>query len=81
MDGFGLRHELVRNNLRFLKLWLQRPTRLGALVPSGTVTIWVNAIFEGLIGAVGSAVFLAVYAAMHRQLAGESPQSLSQTFE
>lgn len=54
---------------------------IGALVPSGTVTIWVNAIFEGLIGAVGSAVFLAVYAAMHRQLAGESPQSLSQTFD
>jgi phosphatidylethanolamine/phosphatidyl-N-methylethanolamine N-methyltransferase len=35
MESFELRHELVRNNLRFLKLWLQRPTRLGALVPSG----------------------------------------------
>jgi phosphatidylethanolamine/phosphatidyl-N-methylethanolamine N-methyltransferase len=35
METFELRHELVRNNLRFLKLWLQRPTRVGALVPSG----------------------------------------------
>ncbi|MBT8389479.1 MAG: hypothetical protein HKP43_00540 [Altererythrobacter sp.] len=54
---------------------------IGALAPSGTVSTWVNAIFEGLIGAVGSTVFLAVYAAMHRQLAGESPESLSQTFD
>jgi phosphatidylethanolamine/phosphatidyl-N-methylethanolamine N-methyltransferase len=35
MQTFELRHDLVRNNLRFLKLWLQRPTRLGAVVPSG----------------------------------------------
>ena len=54
---------------------------IGALAPSGTVSTWINAIFEGVIGAVGSTVFLAVYAAMHRQLAGESPESLSQTFD
>jgi len=54
---------------------------VGALAPSGTMSTWVNAIFEGLIGAVGSTVFLAVYAAMHGQLAGESPESLSQTFD
>ena len=54
---------------------------IGALAPSGPISTWVTAIFEGLIGAVGSTVFLAVYAAIHRQLAGETPESLSQTFE
>jgi phosphatidylethanolamine/phosphatidyl-N-methylethanolamine N-methyltransferase len=34
METLELRHDLVRNNLRFLKLWLQRPTRLGAVLPS-----------------------------------------------
>lgn len=53
----------------------------GALAAEGAVSLWINAIFEGLIGAVGSSVFLAVYAAVHRQLAGDPPEVLSSTFD
>ena len=34
MDTFDASGNLLRNNLRFLRLWLQRPVRLGAVVPS-----------------------------------------------
>ena len=54
---------------------------LGALAPAGAVALWVAALFEALISAAASTVFLSVYAAMHRQLAGESMENLSQTFD
>lgn len=34
MDTFEASSNLLRNNLRFLRLWLQRPVRLGAVMPS-----------------------------------------------
>ncbi len=35
MSGSQERRQSVRDNLRFLKLWLQRPVSLGAVMPSG----------------------------------------------
>ena len=34
MDTLEVSGNLLRNNLRFLRLWLQRPVRLGAVMPS-----------------------------------------------
>ncbi len=34
MNTFQASGDLLRNNLRFLRLWLQRPVRLGAVMPS-----------------------------------------------
>lgn len=47
---------------------------LGALAPGGTISLWINAVLDSIIGAAGSAVFLAVYAAIHRQLSSDRSQ-------
>ncbi|RGP39867.1 hypothetical protein BPTFM16_00142 [Altererythrobacter insulae] len=54
---------------------------IGALVPSGTVALWVTALFDSLVGAIGSTVFLAIYAAIHRQLTNGTPDRISETFD
>jgi hypothetical protein len=41
----------------------------------------VNALLTGLMSAVATTVFVAILAAVHRQLSGPSPEALGQTFE
>jgi hypothetical protein len=41
----------------------------------------INGVLSGLLGAVAAVVFIAVIAAVHRQLAGPSAAAVSQTFE
>ena len=50
-----------------------------ALGPSTALT--VNGVVSGFLGAVVSVVFVAVVAAVHRQLSGPSAAAVSQTFE
>ena len=40
-----------------------------------------NAIVSGMVNAVFLVIFLAVLAAMHRQLAGPAPETVSATFD
>jgi len=41
----------------------------------------VNGLLSGLLGAITTVVFVAVLAAIHRQLAGPSPAAVGETFE
>jgi len=41
----------------------------------------VNAVLSGLIGAIAAVIFVAVLAAVHRQLSGPSAAAVSETFE
>jgi hypothetical protein len=41
----------------------------------------VNSIVSGILGAISAVVFVAVIAAIHRQLSGPSPAAVSATFE
>lgn len=54
---------------------------ISAMAGSGEVAIWIDGILSSLMGAVFSLLLLAVYAAIHRQLAGPSAESLSETFD
>ena len=44
-------------------------------------TVFVSALINALTNMVGITLYLAVLAAVHRQLSGGSPQALSETFE
>ena len=50
MSGPRERRQSVRHNLRFLKLWLQRPVSLGAVMPSG------RSLAAALAGAIDPAM-------------------------
>ena len=52
-----------------------------ALLGDGTASHIGQAAISGLIGAVATAYFVALLAAIHRQLAGPSAEAISQTFE
>ncbi|MDN3646199.1 hypothetical protein QWY75_08265 [Pontixanthobacter aestiaquae] len=52
-----------------------------ALLGSGQAALWVEGILSGLLGAAISTIILTIYIAIHRQLAGDPPQTLSDTFE
>jgi len=54
---------------------------LFAVVGSGTVSQVGEAAISGLIGAVATVYFVAILASIHRQLAGLSPEAISETFE
>lgn len=48
---------------------------------AGTMSLLFAGVVSGLIGAVASVLFTAILAAIHRQLAGPSPSTISQTFD
>lgn len=51
------------------------------LVLGPDTALTVNGVVSGLLSAAATVVFVAVVAAVHRQLAGPSAQAVSQTFE
>ncbi len=51
------------------------------VVVGPSAALLVNGILSGLIGAVATVVFVAVVAAVHRQLSGPSAAAVSETFE
>jgi hypothetical protein len=53
---------------------------LFALFGSGTASQVGESAISGLIGAVATVYFVAILAAIHRQLAGPSPEAISRTF-
>lgn len=54
---------------------------ISAMAGSGEVALWIDGILSSLMGAVFSLLFLAIYAAIHRQLAGPSTETISETFD
>lgn len=54
---------------------------ISALAGSGEVALWIDGILSSLLGAIFSLLLLAVYAAIHRQLAGPTAEAISETFE
>lgn len=52
-----------------------------ALLGTGTAFLIANGIFSGVLGAIATMFFVAVLAAVHRQLAGPSTGNLSETFK
>lgn len=53
---------------------------VGFIVGTGA-TVFVNALINALTNMAGLTLYLAVLAAVHRQLSGGSPQALGETFE
>jgi hypothetical protein len=56
---------------------------IGAVVlfAGPSAALLVNGILSGILGAISAVIFVAVIAAIHRQLSGPSPAAVSQTFE
>lgn len=52
-----------------------------AIGPNSLALQIISGLVNGLVGAIGTVIFVAVLAAIHRQLAGASPEAVSQTFE
>jgi MFS family permease len=52
-----------------------------ALFPAGAVVTAIQGAISGLLGAVLTVVIVSVLAAIHGQLAGPSPEAVSETFE
>lgn len=57
------------------------PLGLLAVATGTTVGLFINAVVSGAIGAVATSLFVAVLAAVHRQLSGPSAESVSDVFE
>ena len=47
----------------------------------GKITMLIGGAISGAVGAVASALFTAILAAIHRQLAGPSPEAIGATFD
>jgi hypothetical protein len=47
----------------------------------GKISLMIGGLISGIIGAAASALLTSVLAAIHRQLAGPSPETISTTFE
>ena len=47
----------------------------------GTLSLVITAVVSGLLGAAASLILTAILAAIHRQLAGSSPEALGATFD
>ena len=47
----------------------------------GKVSLLIGGLVSGIIGAAASALFAAILAAIHRQLAGPSPEAIGATFD
>ena len=54
---------------------------VSAALGTGAVSLGIQAILSGLLGAVAATVRVAVLAAVHRQLAGPSAERVSETFD
>lgn len=57
------------------------PVGMSALVLGTTAGALLNGVVSGAIGAVVTVIFVAILAAVHRQLSGPSAASVSETFE
>jgi ABC-type Fe3+ transport system permease subunit len=51
------------------------------VVSGDSIGLMVNALLSGVVGAIAYTVFVAVLAAVHRQLSGPSAAAVSGTFE
>ena len=55
---------------------------LAALIAGqGKVSMLIGGVVSGIVGAVASSLFTAILAAIHRQLAGPSPEAIGATFD
>ena len=55
---------------------------LAALIAGqGKATMLIGGVVSGVVGAAASALFTAILAAIHRQLAGPSPEAIGATFD
>lgn len=54
---------------------------LGMIVGTGPVGVFILGLVSGVIGAIVSAIFVSILAAIHRQLSGPSQQAIGEVFE
>lgn len=47
----------------------------------GKLSLFIGGVVSGVVGAAASVLLIAILAAVHRQLAGPSPESVSRTFD
>ncbi len=52
-----------------------------AIAGQGKVSLLIGGVFSGVVGAAASVLLTAILAAIHRQLAGPSPEVLGSTFD
>ncbi|MXP24546.1 hypothetical protein GRI39_00580 [Altererythrobacter indicus] len=52
-----------------------------AIGPNSLAMQIINGLVNGLVGAIATVVFVAILAAIHRQLAGASPDAISEAFK
>jgi Membrane domain of glycerophosphoryl diester phosphodiesterase len=53
----------------------------GLIAGQGKVSMLIGGLVTGVVGAAASALFTAILAAIHRQLAGPSPEAIGATFD